>query len=78
MQTPLAPPTQQPLGQVVLSQEQVPLVVSQSPFAQLEHALPPLPHCAADSEPSRTQVFPLQQPLGHDVASQTHEPPTHS
>jgi hypothetical protein len=40
---PLAPPLQQPAGQVTASHEQVPLVVSHSPFAQLLHAAPPVP-----------------------------------
>lgn len=69
---------QQPFGQVVASQEQVPLVVSHSPFVHLVHMLPVLPHSFADSEPSGMQVVPLQQPPGHDVASQTQEPATHS
>jgi hypothetical protein len=41
---------QQPPGQVCASQEQVPLVVSQTPFAQEAQAAPPAPHCDADSE----------------------------
>jgi len=44
------PPLQQPPGQVWASQEQVPFVVSQTPFAQEVQAAPPAPHCDADSE----------------------------
>jgi hypothetical protein len=44
------PPLQQPFGHVLESHEQVPLVVSHSPFEQDVHAAPPLPHFEADSE----------------------------
>jgi hypothetical protein len=43
-QVPVVPPTQQPVAQVLPSQEQVPLVVSQSPFAHVPQAAPPVPH----------------------------------
>jgi hypothetical protein len=43
-QEPVVPPTQQPVAQVLASQEQVPLVVSQSPFEQVPHVAPPVPH----------------------------------
>jgi hypothetical protein len=69
---------QQPFGHVVLSHWQAPMVVSQSLFGQLVHAFPPLPHCPLFSAVSWTQLPPLQQPLGHEVASQAHEPPVHS
>jgi hypothetical protein len=68
------PPLQQPFGQVVASHLQLPLVVSQSPFAQLAHEAPPWPHSEADSDESATHVPPLQHPLGHEVASQTQTP----
>lgn len=47
---PLAPPRQQPLGHVVVSQEQLPFVVSHRPLVQLAQAAPAVPHWAADSE----------------------------
>jgi hypothetical protein len=50
------------------------LVVSQRPFVQDPHAAPPLPHWEGVSEEYCTQVLPLQQPLAHEVASQTHWP----
>jgi hypothetical protein len=57
----------------------VPLVVSQTwPGAQEAHAAPPLPHEGYDSPANGSHVPvgpPLQQPSGHDVASQTHAPP---
>ncbi len=68
------PPLQQPLGQVVESHEQVPLVVSHRPFVHDEHAAPPVPHIEADCEVYATHVEPLQQPFGHEVALQTHWP----
>jgi hypothetical protein len=45
-----------------------------SPFAHIPHAEPPTPQADPDCAPGRTHVLPLQQPLGHDVASQTHWP----
>jgi hypothetical protein len=39
-----------------------------------EHAAPPAPHDAFVSEAYGTQLLPLQQPFGHEVASQTHCP----
>jgi hypothetical protein len=47
---PLVPPLQQPLGQVVASQEQTPVALSHRPFAQGPHAAPPFPHCVGDSD----------------------------
>ncbi len=47
---PVAPPLQQPFGQVVASHAQVPLLVSQRPCAQAAQAAPPVPHCDAVSE----------------------------
>ena len=38
------------------------------------HAAPPAPHCEGDSEEKGTHVLPLQQPLGHELALQTHWP----
>jgi hypothetical protein len=40
---------------------------------QLAQVLPPVPHCPGDV--GSTHVEPLQQPLGHDAASQMHDPP---
>lgn len=38
-------------------------------------AAPFVPHAAVDAD---SHTVPLQQPVGHDVASQTHLPPTHA
>jgi hypothetical protein len=38
------------------------------------HAAPPVPHWEVDCEPCCTHVVPTQQPVGHEVASQTHAP----
>ncbi len=71
---PLIPPLQQPLGHVLASHEQVPLVRSQRPFVQDTHAAPPVPQLVADSDAYGSHVEPLQQPAGHDVDVQTHCP----
>ena len=42
------PAVQQPLGQVLASHAQVPLVVSHRPLLQGEHAAPPVPHWVGD------------------------------
>lgn len=66
-------PEQQPPGQfVVLQLLQTP--PEQMRPAQSWQAAPPLPH-ALLAVPA-TQVVPEQQPLGHDVRSQTHAPLT--
>ncbi len=65
---------QQPLGQEPLLQPQLPLVVSQTPFAQGAHAAPAEPHWEDDCEAKGTHVVPLQHPSGHDAASQTQLP----
>jgi hypothetical protein len=66
---------QQPFGQVAASHPQDPVLVSHDcPAGHALHAAPPVPHCEVDSATSSTQVAPLQQPLGHDVASQPHVP----
>jgi hypothetical protein len=44
------PPLQQPLGQVMESQAQLPEVVSQRPLGQDAQAAPPFPHVEGDSE----------------------------
>ena len=41
---------------------------------QVTHAAPPMPHADVDGV---MHVEPAQQPLGHDVASQTQVPATH-
>lgn len=66
------PLLQQP-GHPVVPHAQVPLVHA-PPFEHAAHAAPPVPHWVVDCEPVGTQVLPLQQPLAHDVASQTHWP----
>ena len=43
--------------------------------AQAPQAAPPVPHEAFDCEDERhARAFPVQQPFGHDAASQTHCP----
>jgi hypothetical protein len=44
------------------------------PEAQAEQLAPAAPHEPLDSEVYATQVVPLQHPLGHEEASQTHWP----
>jgi hypothetical protein len=72
------PPTtavQQPFGQDAASQTHAPCVVSHRwPAPQPPHAAPLWPHEPLPSEAYGTQVLPLQQPAGQDVASQTHCP----
>lgn len=65
-------PEQHPEAQVVaLQSEQAP--ATQTPEAHVVHALPPLPHAAV--VPPGMHSVPAQQPP-HEVASQTHAPPT--
>jgi hypothetical protein len=77
-QFPFGPPLQQPLPQVFESQAHVPLVVSHRPFGHDPHIRPPVPHWPEPSDAHGTQVWPLQQPFAHEVASQTHAPLWHS
>jgi hypothetical protein len=66
---------QQPFGQVLGSHPHDPVLVSHvCPAGHALHAVPAAPHCEFDSLIIGTQVAPLQQPLGHDVASQPHVP----
>jgi len=44
------------------------------PLAQAPHAMPPVPHCVSLWVAYGTQVFPLQQPVGHDAGLQMHCP----
>lgn len=74
LHVPLVPPLQQPVGQVSASHVQRPVVVSQRLLAHGAQVAPPAPHCEEDSDPYATHALPLQQPLGHEVASQTHWP----
>jgi hypothetical protein len=68
-------PAQQPLGHEAASQTQRPVDVSHSwPAPQDAQLAPAVPQDALDSDAHGTQVLPRQQPLGHDVASQTHCP----
>jgi len=76
-------PLQQPLEQEVASQAHWPVVLLHScPDAHGPQLLPPAPQEPLDSEAYASHVPvvpPLQQPLGHEVASQTHWPlPLHS
>ncbi len=71
---PVAPPLQQPFGQVVASHVQTPAELHPCPLGQAAHAPPPLPHSDADSYPNGMQTPLLQQPLGQEAASQTQAP----
>jgi hypothetical protein len=65
-------PAQQPPVQVTAQPAQAPLT-QLSPEVHGVQLLPPLPHCVSDGV---TQLpVPSQQPLGHEVASQTQLPP---
>jgi hypothetical protein len=67
---------QQPSGHDAALHPQMPVATLQSsPCAQAAHAAPPVPHDALDSAPYGSHVpVVVQQPFGHDVASQTHCP----
>ena len=68
-------PLQHPLGHDAASHTHWPLLVLQaSPLGHDAHAAPPAPHSALVSLASATHALPLQQPLEHDAASQTHAP----
>ena len=67
-------PEQQPLGHVAVHPLQAPLLQVSTP-AQAWQADPPLPQAPALVPVS--QAAPLQQPVGHDVPSQTQVPPRH-
>jgi hypothetical protein len=72
-------PLQQPLEHDVASQTHWPVVLSHSwPVAHDPHATPAAPHEVFDSDAYASHVVPLQQPIGHEVGSQTHCPPEHS
>jgi hypothetical protein len=61
---PLAPPLQQPLGQIVPLQPQPALELVQPLFAgHAAHVAPPVPHWALVWLPQGTHVLPLQQPF---------------
>jgi hypothetical protein len=65
-QNPVAPPLQQPLGQLTASHSQRPLLVSHRPFEQELHVLPPTPHCVPDCDANCTHSpVALQQPVAH-------------
>jgi hypothetical protein len=71
------PVVQQPATHVLTSQEQVPFVLSQTPFEQGAHIEPAVPQSDGVSDPNARHVPldpPSQHPLGHDVTSQTHVP----
>ena len=69
-------PLQQPIVHVVGSQLQAPLVLSQScPVPHGEQAAPAVPQEVGDSDAHGWHVpFDVQQPFGHEVASQTQVP----
>jgi hypothetical protein len=68
-------PLQQPEGQELASQTHWPVALSHSvPAGQPLHAIPPTPQEPFDSDAYARHAPvkpPLQQPLGHDIASQT-------
>ncbi len=71
-------PLQHPLGQEAALQVHVPLLTLHvCPPLQAPHVAPPVPHDAFDCDAHGSHVPvgpPLQQPSGHDVASQTQLP----
>jgi hypothetical protein len=74
-------PLQHPAGQETASQTHWPVVMLHScPAAHVPHAAPPVPHELADSDAYCWHApAAVQQPLGHEVESQTHAPvPSHS
>lgn len=46
----------------------------ESPEGHPPQTAPPVPHSEADCEPCCTQLCPLQQPMGHELALHTHWP----
>jgi hypothetical protein len=86
-------PAQHPVGHEVASQIQLPEQRSPAPQAAAppQVQVPPTEHPSPDEPqdaqavpagaqavaPRAVQVVLLQQPVGHEVASQTHEPPAH-
>jgi eukaryotic-like serine/threonine-protein kinase len=66
-------PLQQPVHEVVPPHEHTP-AEHESPEPQAAHATPPVPQRVADCEDCATHALPLQHPVGHEVASQTHLP----
>jgi hypothetical protein len=71
-------PLQQPPGQEAPLQTHWPvLLLHFCPAAQPAQTAPPAPHAASDWSAYLMHVEPLQQPSGHDVASQTHCPALH-
>ncbi len=70
-----APALQQPPGQeLALHVQPAAPWLHAWPDAHPLHAAPPPPHTALLWEAYGTHVLPLQQPAGHEVASQTHRP----
>jgi hypothetical protein len=71
-------PLQQPVGHELESQMHCPVAVLQAcPVAHAPQVPPAVPHEALDSEAYASQVPvgpPLQQPLGHVLASQVQRP----
>ncbi len=57
-------------------QAQAPLVHRSAPTPQPAHEVPAAPHAPSVSEPSATQVVPLQHPPGQLLALHTQAPPT--
>jgi hypothetical protein len=68
------PALQQPIVQAPPPQEHDPFA-QESPVAHMPQALPPLPQALLDcADCAMHWPVELQQPLGHDVALQTHCP----
>ncbi len=68
-------PLQQPLGQELTLQTHWPAELHVCPLEHVPQAAPPVPHELLVCEAYASQVPPeVQQPLGHELASQTHLP----
>jgi hypothetical protein len=70
-------PLQHPLGHEAASHAHCPLALHACPVAQAPQAAPAVPHEDVDSDPNGSHVPvepPLQQPLGHVVASHAQVP----
>jgi hypothetical protein len=71
---PVAPPLQQPSGQVLGPHVQTPAELHPCPLGQAAHVAPPFPQDDDDSYAKGMQTPPSQQPFGQELASQTQAP----
>jgi hypothetical protein len=76
VQVPFTVAVQQPMPQEVASHTHWPEELHSWPLWHATHATPPVPHEAC----AEVTHWPLesQHPVGHELASHTHEPETHS